>query len=328
MDRRALLGALGWLVVPRAVRAQSPGKTYRLGVLGTARIGETEPTRLMTAFLRRLQELGYVQGQNLVVERRGGSPGRADQLLELARELVRLKVDVILATGTITPHAAKSATTTIPVVMTNHGDPVGSGLVGSLGRPGGNITGLSLLGPEVVQKQLELLKTAVPRVASIAVLSNPDNQTHGRLLSEVEAAGRALGLQLQRLAAAGAGDYDRAFAPLTPSRADALLVLGDPIYWTQRKRIVALAARYRLPAAFPQLEYVEAGGLVSYGASLVDSFRRAATYVDKILKGARPGDLPIEQPTTFELGINLKTAKALGLTIPLALLQRADQVVE
>ena len=328
MDRRAFLGTLGLLAAPRAARAQSPAKTYRIGVLGTARFDETRPARLFAAFVERLRDFGYVEGRNLIVERRAGPEGRADQLVELAGELVRLKVDVIVATGTLTPHAAKSATTTIPVVITNHADPVGSRLVVSLARPGGNITGLSLLGTEVIPKQLELLKTAAPRIVAMAVLWNPNSQTHDRMLNEAGAAARTLGLQLQRLAAAGPGDYDRAFTTLTHSRADALLVLGDPIFWIQRARIVTLAAKYRLPAVFPQLEYVEAGGLMGYGASLVDNFRRAATYVDKILKGARPGDLPIEQPTKFDLGINLKTAKVLGLTIPPALLQRADQVIQ
>ena len=326
MDRRAFLGASALLAVPRTVRAQSPGKTYRLGVLGTSRSGDR--TTLWAAFLQRLRELGYVERENLIIERRSVSEGQADQLRALAVELVRLKVDVIVATGTLTPHAAKSATTTIPVVITNHGDPVGSGLVVSLARPGGNVTGLSLLGPDVVPKQLELLKTAVPRITGIVVLWNPDNQAHNRMLKEAGAAARALGLQLRRLAAAGTDGFDRVFATLAHSPADALLVFGDPIFWRERAGIVALATKYGLPGVFPQHEYVEAGGLMGYGASLVDSFRRAATYVDKILKGARAGDLPIEQPTKFELGINLKTAKALGVTIPPSLLQRADHVIE
>ncbi len=327
MDRRAFLGALCFLAVPNAGRAQSPGKTYRVGVLGTAR-SRGESGTLWAAFVQRLRELGYVEGRNLVFERRAGPDGQANQLLELARELVRLDVDLIVATGTLTPHAAKSATTTIPVVFTNHGDPVGSGLVGSLARPGGNITGLSLLGTDVVPKQLELLKAAVPRIVKMAVLWNPNSQTHGRMLNEAGVAARALGLELRRVAATGSGDYDRAFATVTPARADALLVLGDPIFWRDRARLVALARKYRLPGMFPQYEYVEAGGLMGYGASLLDSFRRAATYVDKILKGAKPSDLPIEQPSKFDLAINLKTAMALGLTIPPPLLQRADQVIE
>jgi putative ABC transport system substrate-binding protein len=214
------------------------------------------------------------------------------------------------------------------VVITNHGDPVGSGLVVSLARPGGNITGLSLLSPELVGKQLELLKKAIPRIVQIAVLWNPTSQTHPRMLNEAEAPARALGLRLEQLPASGRDGYDRAFAAMTRARADALLVLGDPIFWYQRSQIVELATKRRLPGMFGQREYVEAGGLMSYGANLRDNFQRAATYVDKILKGAKPGDLPIEQPTKFDLVINSKTAKALGLTIPPSVLQRADQVIE
>jgi putative ABC transport system substrate-binding protein len=262
-----------------------------------------------------MRELGYVEGENLVIERRYAPEGQPDQLPELAADLVRLKVDVIVAGGSLTPHAAKSATTTLPVVITNHGDPVGSGLVVSLARPGGNITGLSLLSPELVGKQLELLKKAIPRIVRMAVLWNPTSRTHPRMLNEAEAPARSLGLRLERLSASGLADYDGAFVAMNRARADALLVLGDPIFWYQRSRIVELATKHRLPGMFGQREYVEAGGLMSYGANLLDNFRRVATYVDKILKGAKPGDLPIEQPTKFELVINSKTAKALGLTI-------------
>ena len=325
MNRRAFLGAVGLLAAPLAAEAQSPGRIYRIGMLGTAPSEALGARGLSETFTQGLRELGYIEGRNLVVERRSGP---AERLLELATELVRLKVDVIVTTGTFTPHAAKSATTTIPVVITNHGDPVGSGLVASLARPGGNITGLSLLGSEVVPKQLELLKTAVPRITRVGVLWNPNSRTHARMLDEAGAAGRALGLQLPRQAATGPDDYGPAFKALADSRADALLVLGDPVFWNQRARVVALATKYRLPAMFPQREYIEDGGLLGYGANLRDNFRRAATYVDKILKGAKPRDLPVEQPTKFELVINLKTAKALGLTIPPSLLQRADQVIE
>ena len=328
MDRRAFLGALSLLATPPAARAQPPGKAYRIGVLGTSPSGGTGPTRLWEAFVHGLWELGYVEGRNVVFERRSSPEGQPDQLRELAADLARLKVDVILATGTLTPHAAKSATTTIPIVITNHGDPVGSGLVVSLARPGGNITGLSLLGPELVEKQLELLKKAVPRIVQMAVLWNPNSQVHPRMLNEAEAAARTLGLRLHRLAASGLGDYNRAFAATTGARADALLVLGDPIFWNQRARIVELSSTHRLSGMFPQREYVEVGGFMSYGANLRDSFRRAAGYVDRILKGTKPADLPVEQPTKFELVINLRTAKALGLTIPLAVLARADEVIQ
>jgi putative ABC transport system substrate-binding protein len=284
--------------------------------------------RLWEPFVQGLRELGYVEGENLVIERRYAPEGQPDQLPKLAADLVRLKVDVIVAGGSLTPYAAKLATTTLPVVITNHGDPVGSGLVVSLARPGGNITGLSLLSPELVGKQLELLKKAIPRIVRIAVLWNPTSQTHPRMLNEAEAPARALGLRLEQLPASGRDGYDRAFATMTRARADALLVLGDPIFWYQRSQIVELATKSRLPGMFGQREYVEAGGLMSYGANLRDNFRRAATYVDRILKGTKPADLPVEQPTKFELVINLKTAKALGLPIPQSVLQGADQVIQ
>ena len=329
ISRRTFVTALvgGLFAPPLVARAQPAGKLYRIGALGTSPPGSTGAARLWEAFEQGLRELGYVEGQNLVVERRYGPEGQPDRLRELATELVRLNVDVIVATGTLTPHAAKSATTTLPVVVTNHGDPVGSGLVVSLARPGGNITGLSLLGHELVEKQLELLKKAVPRIARIALLWNPTSQTHPRMLNEAEAPARALGLRLQRVAASGLDDYDRAYAAMTGARAHALLVLGDPIFWNQRARIVELATKYRLPGMFGQREYVETGGLMSYGANLQENFRRAASYVDRILKGAKPNDLPIEQPTTFELVISSKTAKALGLTIPHAVLVQADQII-
>jgi putative ABC transport system substrate-binding protein len=318
----------GFLATPLAARAQSAGKVYRIGLLSTLPPGTSGVTRLWEPFVQGLRELGYVEGENLLIERRYAPEGQPDQLPELAADLVRLKVDVIVAGGSLTPHAAKSATTTLPVIFTNHGDPLGSGLVVSLARPGGNITGLSLLSPELVGKQLELFKTAVPRIVRMAVLWNPTSQTHPRMLNEAEAPARALGLRLERLPARGLDDYDRAFAAMTRARADALLVLGDPIFWYQRSRIVELSTKHRLPGIFGQREYVEAGGLMSYGANLRDNFRRAATYVDKILKGARPGDLPIEQPSKFELVINSRTAKALGLTILQSVLLRADQIIE
>jgi putative ABC transport system substrate-binding protein len=237
-------------------------------------------------------------------------------------------VEVIVATGSLTPYAAKAATTTIPVVITNHGDPVGSGLVASLARPGGNITGLSLLGLELVGKQLELLKEAVPRLMRVGMLSNAASRTHPRMLSEADGPARTLGLRLEPVSVNGADDYDRVFATLAGARADAVLVLGDPIFWRHRARIVGLALKHRLPGMFAQREYVEAGGLMSYGANLRGTFRRAAMYVDRILKGAKPGELPIEQPTTFELVVNSRTARAIGLTIPQAMLARTDRVIE
>lgn len=318
----------GLLVAPLAAGAQLAAKVYRLGLLSTLPPGTSGVQRLWEPFFHDLRELGYVEGDNLFVERRYAPEGQPDRLPALAGDLVRLKVDVIVAGGSLTPFAAKSATTTIPIVFSNHGDPVGSGLVVSLARPGGNITGLSLLSPELVGKQLELLKEVLPRAVRTAVLWNPTSRTHPRMLNEAEAPARALGLRLERLPANGLADYDGAFAAMTRARADALLVLGDPIFWYQRSRITELATKHRVPAIFGQREYVEAGGLMSYGTNLRDNFRRVATYVDKILKGAKPGDLPIEQPTTFELVINSKTARALGLTIPQSVLVRADQIIE
>ncbi len=326
--RRFVATAAGLLLAPVAAGAQSAAKVYRLGLLSTLPPGTSGVQRLWEPFFQDLRELGYVEGDNLVVERRYAPEGQPDRLPALAADLVRLKVDIIVAGGSLTPFAAKSATTTIPIVFSNHGDPVGSGLVVSLARPGGNVTGLSLLSPELVGKQLELLKKAFPRIVQMAVLWNPTSQTHPRMLNEAEAPARALGLRLERLTASGLADYDGAFAAMTRARADALLVLGDPIFWYQRARITQLATKHRLPAMFGQREFVEAGGLMSYGANLRDNFRRVATYVDKILKGAKPGDLPIEQPTTFELVINSKTAKALGLTIPQSVLVQADQIIE
>jgi putative ABC transport system substrate-binding protein len=330
VDRRAFLGSLtgSLLAAPFAAEAQQAGKVYRIGLLGPSS-PPTDPgaARLWEALLQGLRELGYVEGQNVRFERRY-SEGKDERLPELAADLVRLKVDVIVAAATQPAHAAQRATTTLPIVAPNHSDPVGSGLVASLARPGGNVTGLSILNPELVGKQVELLKEVVPSLVRMAVLWNPTHQAHATMLSQAEAAARALGLQPQRLQARGADDYEPAFSAITRNRAQALLVLGDVTVWRYRRQVAELAAKSRLPAMFVQREHAEAGGLMSYGASLPDNYRRAAAYVHKILKGAKPADLPIEQPTKFELVINLKTAKALGLTIPPSLLQRADQVIE
>jgi putative ABC transport system substrate-binding protein len=330
ISRRTFVATVtgGLLAAPLAAGAQLAAKMYRIGLLSTLPPGSSGVARLWEPFVQGLRELGYVEGENLVIERRYAPEGQPGQLPELAADLVRLKVDVIVAGGSLTPHAARSATTTVPVIFTNHGDPLGSGLVVSLARPGGNSTGLSLLSLELVGKQLDLLKKAVPRSVRVAILWNPTSRTHPRMLNEAEAAARALGLRLERLSASGLDDYDRAFEAMTRARADTLLVLGDPIFWYQRSRIVEMATKRRLPGMFGQREYVEAGGLMSYGPDLRDNFRRAATYVDKILKGAKPGDLPIEQPTKFELVINSKTAKVLGLTMPQSVLVQADQIIE
>ena len=329
ISRRTFVATVtgGLVATPLAAGAQLAAKVYRIGLLSTLPPGSSGVAHLWEPFMQGLRQLGYVEGENLVIERRYAPEGQPDQLSELAADLVRLKVDVIVAGGSLTPHAAKSATTTLPVLFTNHGDPVGSGLVVSLARPGGNVTGLSLLSLELVAKQLELLKSAVPRIVRVAILWNPSSRTHPRMLNETEAPARALGLRLERVSASGLDDYDRAFEVMTRSRADALLVLGDPIFWYQRSRIVELVTKRHLAGMFGQREFAEAGGLMSYGADVQDNFRRAATYVDKILKGAKPGDLPIEQPTKFELVINAKTAKVLRLTIPQSVLARADQII-
>ncbi len=319
--------ALGLLLAPLAARGQQAGKVFRIGILGTSPPTTPEVSRNYEAFFQGLRELGYVEGQNIIVERRY-SEGRQELLPDLAAELVRLKVDVIVAAGTPTPVAAKRATATIPIVMTNTSDPVALGLVTTLARPGGNVTGLSIQTVELVGKQLELLKQVVPKASRIAFLTNPSNPGSALQLREAQTAARSLGVQLQVLEARRPDDLDRAFAAMTRERARAVLVPGDPVFFLYRTQISELAMKSRLPAMFALREHGEAGGRMAYGPSLRDNFRRAATYVDKILKGAKPGDLPVEQPTKFELVVNLKTAKALGLTIPQSILIRADEVIQ
>ena len=325
MHRRTFLSAVPvFLAMANTVAAQA--KLYRIGLLGAT--GRQRPgDDLFDAFVESLKELGYVEGQNIVVERRYGD-GTEQQIQRLAAEIARLNVDVIVASATQPVHAVHRATSTIPIVMSNHSDPVGSGLVASLSRPGGNVTGLSILNPVLTSKRLDLLKAAISGLRRVAVLFNPTHQAHPAMLAEADVAARAGGLELHRYEARGRGEYDRAFSAMTRDRAQAVLVLGDVIFWSDRTRIAELAARQRLPTMFAQSEHVDAGGLLSYGADLRDNFRRAATYVAKILQGARPADLPIEQPTKFELVINMKTAGAIGLTIPTALLLRADRVVQ
>ena len=320
------LMAGGLLGAPRAAQAQQPAKVFRLGLLGTVPLSNPGASRIWDGFVEGLQQLGYVEGRNIVIERRF-SEGKAERLPDLAAELVRLKVDVIVAAA-YTADAAKGATSTIPIVMTNNGDPVGSRLVASLARPGGNVTGLSALSPDLVGKQLQLLKEAVPKFSRVAVLSNPTHPGHPLSLREAEVAARSLKVRLQVLEARAPTELGGAFSAMTKESAGALLVLGDPMFFGEHTRIAELAAKSRLPLMGGQKEYAEAGSLLAYGIDHRDSFRRAATYVDKILKGAKPGDLPVEQPTKFELVINMKTAKALGLTIPPSLRLRADQVVE
>jgi putative ABC transport system substrate-binding protein len=329
VDRRRFLLTLlaGALAAPLATTAAQPlEKVPRVGFLGPRT--RSNDAGLLDAFLQGLRDLGWVEGKTIVVEYRWAE-GRSDRLPDLAAELVRLKVDVIFAGTTSVAVAAKNATGTIPIVMATGGDPVGLGLVASLARPGGNVTGLSFsVGTDIVGKWLELLKETVPKVRRVAVLSNPANPSHALAIENVIVAARAVGVQLQLLEAGGPNQFDSAFAAMARERAGALLVVLDPFFSFHRANLSGLAAKSRLPAMYGSREYPEAGGLMSYGANFRHSFHRSATYVDKILKGAKPGDLPIEQPTAFELVINLKTAKALGLTIPPSLLARADQVIE
>ena len=327
LSRRSVLaGGFAFLLAPLAAEAQPAGKVPRIGFLGTRSPSDTAP--YLDAFRQGLRERGWVEGQNIVIEYRWAE-GRFDRLPDLAAELVRLKVDIIVAVATPAAAAAKNATATIPIVGISLGDPVGLGLIASLARPGGNVTGVSYsVGLEIFGKQLELLKETVPKVRRVAILSNPANPAHALVIREVKDAARSLGVQLQLLEARGPSELDGAFAAMAKERGGALLVVTDTLFLLHRTRLTDLAARSRLPAAYGVREYVQAGGLMSYGPSLPDLFRHAATLVDKILKGAKPADLPVEQPTKFELVINRKTAKTLGLTIPPLLLLRADQVIE
>jgi putative ABC transport system substrate-binding protein len=320
-----LLPAL--LAAPLAVEAQQSTRVRRIGFLSAATSSVSSPA--LDAFRQGLRELGWVEGQNIVVDYRFAE-GRSDRLPDLAAELVQLKVDIIVAEATQGVAAAKNATETIPIVMiSGSADPVGLGFIASLARPGGHVTGLSYsVGPEIVGKEMELLKEVVPKVRRVAILSNPASSIQPLFIREVSGATRSLGVQLQLLEVRGPNEFEGAFAAMAKERVGALLVVADADFIFRRTWLAALAARSRLPAAYGARVHVEAGGLMSYGPSVRDLFRRSATFVDKILKGAKPGDLPVEQPTKFELVVNLKTAKTLGLTIPQALLQRADEVIQ
>jgi putative ABC transport system substrate-binding protein len=324
------LSVLLTVAVPVALlsgEAQQVARLPRIGLLYPTSPDDPRVPRLSQAFLQGLRELGYVDGQNITLEYRWAE-GQYDRLPGLAAELVRLKVDMIVAAGPPSIQAAKQATATIPIVMSSVGDPVATGFVASLARPGANITGISLMAPDLVGKQMELLKEIGPKISRVAALRNPDNATSAPLLRRAQDAARALGIRLQSLEARNPSEIDSAFAAISAERAGAVIVLGDTVFLDQRTRIADHAVRRRLPTVFAYSEFVEGGGLLSYGPSLADGYRLAATYVDKILKGAKPADLPIGQPTTFELMINLKTAKTLGLTIPQAILQRADRVIQ
>jgi ABC-type uncharacterized transport system substrate-binding protein len=327
MDRRSFIVTLagGLLAAPLAAGAQPAGRVPRIGYLvGAAR---EQASHLVKPFENGLRDLGYVPGRDVMIEYRFAD-GKLERLPQLAQDLVRLKVDVIVTGSNTHVIAAKQATTTIPIVMVYVLDPVGAGLVASVSRPGGNVTGLSQdVSAEISGKRLALLKELVPKLSRVAVLVTPPVAVPATLKA-IEAAARTLGMTVVRFDARGPADLEGVFAAMIRARSDALVVNGGPAQFNMRTQIAQLALRHRLPSLSRITEDVEAGGLMSYGASVSDEWRRAAVYVDKILKGAKPGDLPIEQPTKFDLAINLKTAKALGLTIPPSLLQRADQVIE
>ena len=318
--------ALLMLTVPLAAGAQPAGKVYRVGILGDKALDPAE-TRLWQAFGLGLRERGWNEGVNIQIEYRWVE-GNAARLPELAAELVRLKLDLIATRGSLFTGAVKAASSSIPIVFVVHADPVGLGHVASLARPGGNITGLANMFTDLASKELELLTAAVPVAKRIAVLWHRGTPSAVTGLKALEEPARMLRLQLQPAGARTAAELEGAFSTMTRDRAQALLVLGTPPFFAERQRLGELAITHRLPTMHDSRDYVDAGGLMSYSPNYDDLYRRAATYVDKILKGAKPADLPVEQPTTFELVINLKTAKALGLTIPPALLLRADQVIE
>ncbi len=308
-----------------AVQAQSAGTIRRIGYLSAPTRASVQ--RALEAFLRRLRELGWVEGQNLVIEYRWAE-GQIERLPELAAELVRLNVELIVAPSGSAVLAAKNATSSIPIVMIFPSDPVGSGLVASLSRPGGNVTGTSSTpGSEIAGKQLQILRETSPRSSRIAVLSNPAEPRMEGERRAVEVAARSLGIRLQQLEARGPEEFDSAFAAMARERAEALLVGRDSVFLVHRARIAELAVKARLPTMYSFRESVEAGGLMAYAVNMTDFIGRAAAYVDKILKGAKPADMPIEQPTMFELIVNLKTGKALEITVPQTVLLRADEVI-
>jgi len=326
MQRREFITLLGGAAAawPLAARAQQPGKIYRIGFLWDSPNAFLDA---LEAFRQGLRDLGYVEGRNIVIEYRWAE-GKPERMRELAEELVRLKVDVIMAPSSIYTAAAMRATSTIPIIFMSHADPLGSGHVASLARPGGNITGLSLMMTETNVKGLELLKEAVPGISRVAVIFDPATPSHGPGLKAVKAAGPALGLRVQPVPVRSAAEYDSAFTAIVGERADAVLVLSTPLFIAGATRLAELCLAHKLPSLFGPKHHVQQGGLMSYSPDRADLWRRGAIYVDKILRGIDPADLPVQQPTKFELAINLKTAKSIGLTIPPAFLARADEVVE
>jgi putative tryptophan/tyrosine transport system substrate-binding protein len=327
VKRRAFAAGMAVIsFMPLAAGAQQAGKVYQVAWLSGSS-PSTSPGRVVDAFEQGLKDLGWVEGQNIrLVYRYAG--GHFDQLPGVAAELVRMRVDVIVASTPAALAAARKATSTVPIVMVYGPDPVDVGLVASLGRPGGNVTGLTSLSADLSLKQLELLKQIVPGVARVAVLFNPANPWHLGAVERIETAARTMGMRSQRVSVRGPSEFDAAFAAMSRDKANGVLNLSDPMTFTHRARLADLAVKHRLPTMNGVSGYTEAGGLASYWPNDAEMFRRAAAYVDRILRGSRPGDLPIEQPTKFELIINLKTAKVLGLKLPPSLLQRADQVIE
>ncbi len=328
MKRREFILALGGAAsVPLAARAQQPaGRVYRVGYLTIA--SREQQLHLIKAFEEGLRSLGYRVGENVVIEYRFAD-GELERLPALAADLVRLAVDVIVTGANPNTVAAMKATTTIPIVMTNSVDPVGAGLVASLARPGGNVTGFGVdAGDEINGKRLELLKETLPNLSRVGILWNPDFAPNRSRLTSMREAARALGLTLVPAEARGPDALEQAFAAMVRESAQAFVVLGEPVLFNCRGQIAVMAIRDRLPAISTAREYAEAGVLLTYGPDLQDQFRRSAAFVDKIFKGAKPADLPVEQPTKFELVVNLKTAKALGVEVPTSLLQRADEVIE
>ncbi len=324
MKRREIITLLCSAAMwPLAARAKQKAVPV-IGYLGAGSPGPSAP--FAAAFRQGLGETGYVAGQNVAIEY-GYAEGRDDQMHALAADFVGRKVDVMVAFGGGAPRAAKAATETIPIVFAIGGDPVAVGLVASLARPGGNVTGISWLGGEVTSKRLELISELVPRARAIALLVNPNNP-QARMVGEMQEAARAKGVQLRLLYAGSESEIDAAFDSLVQSHADALVVTAEPFINSRRQQIVALAARHAVPAIYGIREYAAAGGLISYGASLSAAYRQAGIYAGRILKGAKPADLPVQQPTIFELVVNLNTAKALGLTVPPSILSRADEVIE
>lgn len=326
--RRRLLRALGFwaIAMPFGSFAQQSGKVWRVGFLALRRPVSLESDQF-GGFAQGMRELGYVEGKNVLIEWRFADGG-SERLPVLAAQLIQFKVDVILAAGTQAISAAQKATTSIPIVMAGANDPVGSGFVASLAHPGGNITGLSLLLEDITPKQLEILLVMVPRLSRLAVLANPANASYATLQGNVEAVARKAGVEVLAVQARTPGEIENAFSTMAQKTTGAVIIASDALFTQQIRQIATLADKTRLPVIGPFRQYADAGALMSYGQNFTDHFRRAATYVDKIFKGAKPADLPVEQPTKFELVVNLKTARLLGLSVPHELLLRADQVIE